>query len=397
MPSGIESRPAATRSWIAASRGWRVGSAAATVRAYCPIAVAHGVCRGSSAASAGSASSSSTRASPLHGGDPSSNSACASVRPGRAGSTRIWSSVTATTSGTGKPASLSSSCRRTVGRHGVVLQHLEEDRPGPVGTGDVGPQDGPSTRAVADELQAHLSRCHRPPEHQVLAEQLGDSVGERGSDQAGKVRVPRIQPGRHLPVAGGEDHRIGIGAGRATDPRAHPEQLGPHAERPLHLGAVRRRRLQTRLRIHAVDLPGAQHTAAVGDGGGQQLTDARRRQQRPARRVVLHPHPATLTGLGVVWQHCPVHIALSLLAIAAAVVAVTAIAERVRFSAPLLLMLVGIGASFVPFIHEPSLNTDIVLIGFLPPLLYATAIRSSIIDFRTNVDRSPTCRSCSSS
>ncbi len=79
------------------------------------------------------------------------------------------------------------------------------------------------------------------------------------------------------------------------------------------------------------------------------------------------------------------HIALSLLAIAAAVVAVTALAERVRFSAPLLLMLVGIGASFVPFIHEPSLNTDIVLIGFLPPLLYATAIRSSIIDFRTNV------------
>ena len=79
------------------------------------------------------------------------------------------------------------------------------------------------------------------------------------------------------------------------------------------------------------------------------------------------------------------HIALSLLAIAAAVVAVTALAERVRFSAPLLLMLVGIGASFVPFINEPSLNSDIVLVGFLPPLLYAAAIRSSIIDFRTNV------------
>ncbi len=85
-----------------------------------------------------------------------------------------------------------------------------------------------------------------------------------------------------------------------------------------------------------------------------------------------------------VWQHCPVHIALSLLAIAAAVVAVTAMAERIRFSAPLLLMLVGIGASYVPFIHEPSLTTDVVLVGFLPPLLYATAIRSSIIDFRTN-------------
>ena len=60
-------------------------------------------------------------------------------------------------------------------------------------------------------------------------------------------------------------------------------------------------------------------------------------------------------------------IALSILAIAAAVVAVTAMAERIRFSAPLLLMLVGIGASFVPFIHEPALTTDVVLLGFLRP------------------------------
>ena len=77
-------------------------------------------------------------------------------------------------------------------------------------------------------------------------------------------------------------------------------------------------------------------------------------------------------------------IALSILAIAAAVVAVTAMAERIRFSAPLLLMLVGIGASFVPFIHEPALTTDVVLLGFLPPLLYATAIRSSVMDFRSH-------------
>lgn len=76
------------------------------------------------------------------------------------------------------------------------------------------------------------------------------------------------------------------------------------------------------------------------------------------------------------------HIALSILAIAAAVVAVTALAERIRFSAPLLLMLVGIVVSFVPFVHEPSLTTDVVLLGFLPPLLYAAAIRSSVVDFR---------------
>jgi CPA1 family monovalent cation:H+ antiporter len=79
-----------------------------------------------------------------------------------------------------------------------------------------------------------------------------------------------------------------------------------------------------------------------------------------------------------------VHIALGILAITAAVVAITAVAERIRFSAPLLLMVVGIVASFLPFVHEPSLSSDIVLLGFLPPLLYAAAIRSSLMDFRAN-------------
>ena len=76
--------------------------------------------------------------------------------------------------------------------------------------------------------------------------------------------------------------------------------------------------------------------------------------------------------------------ALSLLAVAAAVVGISALAERIRFSAPLLLMLVGIGASFIPFIHEPELSSEIVLIGLLPPLLYAAAIRTSVVDFRAN-------------
>jgi Na+/H+ antiporter len=64
---------------------------------------------------------------------------------------------------------------------------------------------------------------------------------------------------------------------------------------------------------------------------------------------------------------------------------VTALAERLNFSAPLLLMLVGIGASFLPFINVPELTPELVLLGFLPPLLYATAIRTSLIDFRANI------------
>ena len=78
-------------------------------------------------------------------------------------------------------------------------------------------------------------------------------------------------------------------------------------------------------------------------------------------------------------------VALTILAIAAAVLAVTALAERLNFSAPLLLMLVGIGASFLPVIEVPELTPELVLLGFLPPLLYATAIRTSLIDFRANI------------
>ena len=77
-------------------------------------------------------------------------------------------------------------------------------------------------------------------------------------------------------------------------------------------------------------------------------------------------------------------IALSILALSATVLAVTALANRIRFSAPLLLMLVGIGLSFLPLIHVSDLSSEVVLIGFLPPLLYAAAIRTSVIDFRAN-------------
>ena len=44
----------------------------------------------------------------------------------------------------------------------------------------------------------------------------------------------------------------------------------------------------------------------------------------------------------------------------------------------------GIGISFVPDVLEIQLTPDLVLIGLLPPLLYAAAIRTSLVDFRAN-------------
>jgi CPA1 family monovalent cation:H+ antiporter len=79
-----------------------------------------------------------------------------------------------------------------------------------------------------------------------------------------------------------------------------------------------------------------------------------------------------------------VTVAITILGLLATVLAVTALANRIRFSAPLLLMLVGIGISFLPLVPIPRLSPELVLIGLLPPLLYAAAIRTSVIDFRAN-------------
>ncbi|MGI8644845.1 MAG: cation:proton antiporter, partial [Nocardioides sp.] len=77
-------------------------------------------------------------------------------------------------------------------------------------------------------------------------------------------------------------------------------------------------------------------------------------------------------------------IAFSLVALAVAVLTFTALAERVDFPAPLLLIAVGVVASYLPFIPEVHLDHDVVLLGLLPPLLYATAVQTSLVDFNAN-------------
>jgi len=79
-----------------------------------------------------------------------------------------------------------------------------------------------------------------------------------------------------------------------------------------------------------------------------------------------------------------VEIAFALVALAVAVLTFTALAERVDFPPPLLLIVVGVVASYLPFIPEVHLDHDVVLLGLLPPLLYATAIQTSLVDFNAN-------------
>jgi monovalent cation/hydrogen antiporter len=79
-----------------------------------------------------------------------------------------------------------------------------------------------------------------------------------------------------------------------------------------------------------------------------------------------------------------VHIAIELVALVVTVAAGAALAQRIGVSAPLLLTVVGIGGSYLPFVPRVELSAEIVLVGFLPPLLYAAAIRTSLVDFRRN-------------
>jgi CPA1 family monovalent cation:H+ antiporter len=79
-----------------------------------------------------------------------------------------------------------------------------------------------------------------------------------------------------------------------------------------------------------------------------------------------------------------VSVAITALALVATVTAVAGLARRFNLSSPLLLTLVGVVASFMPFIPEVHLSSEVVLVGLLPPLLYSAAIRSSLVDFKEN-------------
>lgn len=74
-----------------------------------------------------------------------------------------------------------------------------------------------------------------------------------------------------------------------------------------------------------------------------------------------------------------------ILALAATVLAVTSLCRRFGLPAPLVLVVVGTIASFIPAVPTIELTPELVLLGFLPPLLYAAAIRTSLVDIRANI------------
>jgi monovalent cation/hydrogen antiporter len=73
------------------------------------------------------------------------------------------------------------------------------------------------------------------------------------------------------------------------------------------------------------------------------------------------------------------------LLLVAAAAAVAGVARRMGWSAPLLLVVAGIAVSFVPGVAEYELEPEVVLYFILPPLLFAAAWQSSVLNFRKNI------------
>lgn len=67
-------------------------------------------------------------------------------------------------------------------------------------------------------------------------------------------------------------------------------------------------------------------------------------------------------------------------------VTVTGLSRRVNWSAPVVLVVVGAIASFIPGVPHVALEPELVLYGLLPPLLFAAAIQTSIVDVRARRD-----------
>jgi monovalent cation/hydrogen antiporter len=75
---------------------------------------------------------------------------------------------------------------------------------------------------------------------------------------------------------------------------------------------------------------------------------------------------------------------LILLAVLAAVTALTALAPVLRVPYPILLVLGGLALGFIPGVPELTMPPELVLVGVLPPLLYSAAFFTSLRDLRAN-------------
>ncbi|MBN9284812.1 MULTISPECIES: Na+/H+ antiporter [Flavobacterium] len=72
--------------------------------------------------------------------------------------------------------------------------------------------------------------------------------------------------------------------------------------------------------------------------------------------------------------------------IMAIMIALTAIADKIKLPYPILLITAGIGIGFIPSMPNIELSPKVVFLLFLPPLLYDAAFNISFKDFKTHIN-----------
>ena len=78
------------------------------------------------------------------------------------------------------------------------------------------------------------------------------------------------------------------------------------------------------------------------------------------------------------------HVVLTLVGIVTVVIAVAGLCSRLDLPSPLVLIVVGVVGSYLPFVPDVQLEPEVVLFGLLPPLLYAAALQTSLVDFNAH-------------
>jgi len=67
-----------------------------------------------------------------------------------------------------------------------------------------------------------------------------------------------------------------------------------------------------------------------------------------------------------------------------AVVLVATVADRLRIAYPILLVIAGLVVAILPFAHRVTLQPDLILLVFLPPLIYDASLDTSARELRTH-------------
>ena len=67
-------------------------------------------------------------------------------------------------------------------------------------------------------------------------------------------------------------------------------------------------------------------------------------------------------------------------------IGLSAIADKIKLPYPIILITAGIGIGFIPSLPNVSLNSEVIFLIFLPPLLYDAAFNISFKTFKSNIN-----------